>query len=350
MSNYNHITKSDYKKFYTVSISYYEAIDQESELDLETEYELIDGIQEVFIGGFVYPEKCVDRLCQQFRVHNPATDDLDDKKIKSSLENKMLIISIADHELSIYGIIHRLITDITVPRKNISIGKGIEIPELLNFVTDVVMGKFGLKVLQPGYLLSFRGSEAGYRTLLLNTIWLNDDEIKSIEAATTTLINHDFNKVNGDYRWDFSKQNEVIKELLDYVDTQEDKSSKGQTPDLQYHYSQDPNYRDFETIKYLDECHQSAVFLKDELDRNIYSNIKIVVKIRSKIINELDVTGRNVTPTININNDEEVGICGPIYPKKSNLKTSTFTHSNIDQASKNVVFNVKFDDNVDIYN
>ncbi len=115
MFNYNHITKSNYKKFYTVSINYYEVIGQE--LDLKTEYELIDGIQEAFIGGSVDSEKCVDRLCQQFRVHNPATDDLDDEKTKTSLDYNRFVISIAYHELSIYGPIHCLITNITVPQK-----------------------------------------------------------------------------------------------------------------------------------------------------------------------------------------------------------------------------------------
>ncbi len=347
MLNYNHITISNYSKFYTISINYYEVIDQESELDFDTEYELIDGIQEVFTGEFTNTAKCVDYLCKRFRVDNPEIYHFMKKKIKNFKNDFVFVISIADHELSIYGTIHRLITNITVPRKNISTDIGNKIPELLNHMKQAVMWSFALKDAQPGILLSCRGLGAGYVTTLLDTVGDDDDDddINMIEAATTgsTLTNYDANSA---YKWDFLMQTQVIGELLDFSNTQEEMKSKGQHPDYKYHYSKDPHYRDFHTLKKLYECRRTAVRLKNEVDRNIYSNIKPSVEIRNKIVNEFDETSQNVIPMINVNNGEGVSISGRCSPKKSNLKSSSSTPSNVDQNTRNSRFSVKIDDHV----
>ncbi len=129
------------------------------------------------------------------------------------------------------------------------------------------MRKSGLKDRQPGISLICRGFEVGYIITLLETEY---DEI-GIEAATTdfTVINQDSIEANGDYKWGSKKQTEVIEELLDFANTQEEFNSEGKDSDCRDHYNKDPNYRDFNILKKLDECHLNSVCLKNELDGNI---------------------------------------------------------------------------------
>ncbi len=104
-----HITKSNYEKFYTVSRNYYEVIDGKLKLNIDTNYKLIEGKQEVFTKGFINVYKCIYKIYREFRVQNPATDDdeWNDEKRKPLEGFDKFVISIADHELSIYGTIHR---------------------------------------------------------------------------------------------------------------------------------------------------------------------------------------------------------------------------------------------------
>ncbi len=210
------------KKFFTVSLCYQEPVDINNHIRVGLSTEAKFKMTNTFVGTFNDPERSTVNFYSEFcdlspltkYIHQPDKKKLSTKITMSTLYSILVIdtelkavpsvnfnsisISIADHEPSDSGIIHRLYPNIILSQrmveKRLSVKDKYKIEELLLGLMHVIMEKFEFQYLQTtdGHVMSCRGSKYGYTIIppgIVNMVGNNDvGEIESYSHCTLSKV------------------------------------------------------------------------------------------------------------------------------------------------------------------